>query len=258
MNTKIDKIQIIENLINNLNELPHRDEIKLDAFLKRTDMIIRNVFGDSSKYSKDLNVIGFRPIYGNLYDECWISGTKTLLNLLNTIKEEIELFDESIKGDDIPKNDAKLSNEIFVVHGHNEEMKQNVARVLENLNLIPIILHEKPNEGKAIIEKLIHNSNVSFAVVLLSPDDRGYAKNQPMDVKPRARQNVIFELGFFIGKLGRKNVCVLYQKETNFEKHSDFDGVVLTPYDSSDTWKSELIRELKNCGYDIDANKLFK
>ena len=258
MNTKIDEIQIIKNLVDDLNKLPHLDEIKLDAFLKRTDMIIRNVFGDSSTHYKDLNEIKFKPIYGNLYDDCWISGTSTMLNLLNTMIEEIELFDNSIKGAGVPKKDDKVSNEIFVVHGHNEEMKQNVARVLENLDLIPVILHEKPNEGKTIIEKIIHNSSVSFAVVLLSPDDMGYVKNQPMDVKPRARQNVIFELGFFIGKLGRKHVCVLYQKETNFEKHSDFDGVVLTPYDTSDTWKNELIRELKNCGYDIDANKLFK
>ncbi len=259
MNTKIDKIQIIKNLIVDLDELPHRDRIKLDAFLRRADMIIKNVFGDSSKYRKDLNEIGFIPIYGDLFDECWTSGKSSMLNLLKTMIEDIELFDDSIKGAGVPKKDDKLSNEIFVVHGHNEEMKQNVARVLKILDLVPIILHEKPNEGKTIIEKFIANSSVSFAVVLLSPDDMGYAKDQqPIDAKPRARQNVIFELGFFIGKLGRKNVCVLYQKKKDFEKHSDFEGVLLTPYDTSDKWKLELIKELKNCGYDIDANKLLK
>jgi len=257
MNTKIDKIQIIKNLINDLNELPHRDRIKLDAFLRRADMIIRNVFGDSSKYLKDFNEIGFFPIYGDLFDECWTSGKSSMLNLLKTMIEDIELFDNSIKGGGVPKINAKLSNQIFVVHGHNEAMKQDVARVLEKLDIDPIILHEKPNEGRTIIEKFTDYSSVSFAVVLLSPDDMGYAKDQqPIDAKPRARQNVIFELGFFIGKLGRKNIYVLYQEETDFEMPSDYKGVLYTPYDTSGTWKFELIKELKNCGYDIDANKL--
>ena len=258
MNAQINKIQIIRNLIDNLNELPHRDSNRLDAFLKRADMIIRKVFGDSSKYLKDLNEIGFFPVYADNYDECWISGKSSMLNLLNTMAEDLDLSGDLMKTGEVSKVGGKLSNKIFVVHGHNEAMKQDVARTLEKLDLDPIILHEKPNEGKTIIEKFIDNSSVSFAVVLLSPDDMGYPKDQTKDAKPRARQNVIFELGFFIGKLGRKNVCVLYQKEKDFEIHSDFKGVLLTPYDTSDTWKNELIQELKNCGHNIDANKLFK
>lgn len=258
MNKIIDKIQIVKKLINDLNELPHRDEIKLDAFLIRADMIIRKVFGDSSKYLKDLNEIGFFPVYGDLFDECWTSGKSRMLNLLKTMIEYLELFDDSIKDVGVPKIDIELSNQIFVVHGHNEAMKQDVARVLEKLDLDPIILHEKPNEGRTIIEKFIDHSIVSFAVVLLSPDDMGYAKDQPIDVKPRARQNVIFELGYFIGKLGRKNVSVLYQEEKDFEMPSDHEGVLFTLYDTSDKWKFELLKELKNCGYNIDANKLLK
>ena len=72
----------------------------------------------------------------------------------------------------------------------------------------------------------------------------------------RARQNVIFELGFFIGKLGRNRVLVLYQEEENFEMPSDYSGVLYTPYDSSGRWQFDLIKELKACGYDVDANKL--
>ena len=74
--------------------------------------------------------------------------------------------------------------------------------------------------------------------------------------KTRARQNVIFELGLFIGKLGRRNVSVLYQEDKDFEMPSDYKGVLYTPYDTSGRWKFELVKELKNCGYDVDANKL--
>ena len=172
--------------------------------------------------------------------------------------EDLDLHDGSMKIGEVSKVGVKLSNQIFVVHGHNEAMKQDVARTLAKLDLDPIILNEKPNEGKTVMEKLTDHSGVSFAVVLLSPDDMGYPKDKTEDAKPRARQNVIFELGYFIGKLGRENVCVLYQKEKDFEKHSDFEGVLLTLYGTSDTWKNELIKELKNCGHNIDANKLFE
>lgn len=256
MNTKNDKIQIIKSLVNNLNELPHRDKNRLDAFLRRVDMIIRKVFGDSSKYLKDFNEIGFFPIYGDMYDECWTEGKDSMFNLLNTMIEDLELVDDSIKVGGVPKIDAILSNQIFVVHGHNEAMKQDAARILEKLDLDPIILHEKPNESRTIIEKITDYANVSFAVVLLSPDDIGYAKDQPNEAKTRARQNVIFELGFFVGKLGRKNVSVLYQEEKDFEMLSDYKGVLYTPYDTLGKWKFDLIRELKNCGYNVDANKL--
>ncbi|WP_052735114.1 TIR domain-containing protein [Methanosarcina mazei] len=106
------------------------------------------------------------------------------------------------------------SNQIFVVHGHDEEMKQAVARTLEKLDLKPIILHEQVNLGKTIIEKFESCSeNVSFAIVLLSPDDIGYNKDQsPGSAMFRARQNVILELGYFMGKLGRKNVFVFIEK----------------------------------------------
>jgi len=118
-------------------------------------------------------------------------------------------------------------------------------------------LHEKLSEGRTIIEKFTNYSDVSFAVVLLSPDDMAYPKDQtPENAKPRARQNVIFELGFFIGKLGRNRVLVLYQEEKNFEMPSDYSGVSYTPYDNSGRWKFNLVKELKVCGYNVDANKL--
>ena len=258
MNAKTNFIQIIKSLIDDLNELPHRDSNRLDAFLKRADMIIRKVFGDSSKYLKDLNEIGFSPVCGGLFDECWTSGKSSMLNLLNTMVEDLDLSGDLMKTGEASKVGGKLSNQIFVVHGHNEAMKHDVARTLEKLELNPIILDEKPNAGRTIIEKFTEYSNVSFAVVLFSPDDVGYAKGHQTDAKTRARQNVILELGFFIGKLGREKIFVLYQdqEEQDFEMPSDYSGVLYTPYNMSGRWNLKLVDELKNCGYDVDANKL--
>lgn len=137
-------------------------------------------------------------------------------------------------------------------------MKETVARVLKNVGLEPIILHEQDNIGKTIIEKFESCSqNVSFAVVLLSPDDFGYKKDQlPESAIPRARQNVILELGYFMGKLGRKNVVALNKGGINFEVPSDILGIVYIPFDPYNGWKLALAKEIKAAGYDIDFGKL--
>jgi len=257
----MNDIGLIQSLIEKIRELPHRDEKKLDALRKRAEMIIRKVFGDSSKYLKDLGSINFFPKWSldkNSYNECWRSGKTEMLNLFNTMREELELFGMRPKDDKLQKADIKISNRIFVVHGHDEAMKQAVARTLEKIELEPIILHEKPSEGlRTIIEKFTKYSDVDFAVVLLSPDDMAYPKDRsPKDAKPRARQNAVFELGFFIGKLGEKRVLMLLQEEENFEMPSDCSGVIYIPYDNLGRWRSDLIKELRACGYDVDANKL--
>jgi predicted nucleotide-binding protein len=148
------------------------------------------------------------------------------------------------------------SNRIFVVHGHDDGMKETVAGVLKALGLIPVILHKHPNEGKTIIEKFTEYSDVGYAVALLSPDDSAFPKGQsPKLARPRARQNVIFEMGYFIGKLGRENVAALHRVEPNFEMPSDYSGVLFIPYDSGG-WKLALVDELKARGYKISADDL--
>jgi predicted nucleotide-binding protein len=145
---------------------------------------------------------------------------------------------------------------VFIVHGHDEEMKQHVARVINMLGLSPIILHEQPNSGKTIIEKFEKNADVLFAVVLLSPDDMGFAASgNPEMAKPRARQNVVLELGYFVGKLGRSRVIAL-KRGDGMELPSDISGVAYTCYDPAGHWKFELVRELKTAGYTVDANKI--
>jgi predicted nucleotide-binding protein len=141
---------------------------------------------------------------------------------------------------------------IFVVHGRDEAAKEAVARFLHKLKLKPIILHEEPNRGHTIIEKFEANAAVEFAVVLLTPDDEGNPKGLAEERRPRARQNVILELGYFIGRIGRPNVCALYK--SGVELPSDFDGVAYVAMDDSHGWKLLLARELKTAGIVLDLN----
>ncbi len=143
---------------------------------------------------------------------------------------------------------------VFVVHGHDEEAKLAVARFIKNLDLEPIILSEMPGGGRAIIEQIEKHSDVSFAVVILTPDDIGSPRKQPKKRCHRARQNVIFELGYFVGRLGRDRVRSLYKK--GVEVPSDYHGVLYIPMDAAGAWKMQLAKELKAAGFDIDLNKV--
>lgn len=144
-------------------------------------------------------------------------------------------------------------NKVFVIHGHDEATREAVARFLESLKLNPIILHEQSNIGGTIIEKFEQHAEVGFVVALLTPDDLGAHKGEESTLNPRARQNVIFELGYFIGKFSRNRVCAMLKGDV--EKPSDYDGVLYIPLDDSGGWKLKLIKELQSAGLDIDANK---
>lgn len=129
-------------------------------------------------------------------------------------------------------------------------MKETVARFLSKLELEPVILHEQPNRGRTIIEKFEDHSDVSFAIVLFTPDDVGFPANKSGDAKPRARQNVVLELGFFMAALGRDRVCVLYKSDV--EVPSDYAGVLYQPLDDSGAWRLHIAREIKAAGIEVD------
>lgn len=147
-----------------------------------------------------------------------------------------------------------FSRKIFIVHGHDDGARETVARFLERVGLETVILHEQANQGRTIIEKVVANSDVGFAVVLLTPDDEGCVKGGTPE--PRARQNVLLELGYFIGRLGRDKVCAL--KRGTLEIPSDFAGVVWETMDSNGGWKQALARELEAAGHVIDWNKVMR
>lgn len=146
-------------------------------------------------------------------------------------------------------------NRVFIVHGHDEAPRESVARFIVDIGLEAVILHEQANRGMTVIEKLVVNGNVGYAVVLLTPDDFGRSNSEDED-KPRARQNVILELGYFLGRLGRERVLALLKGDV--EIPSDYMGVVYAPYDDGGGWRQRLARELKSSGYEIDWNRVMK
>lgn len=150
------------------------------------------------------------------------------------------------------KNINQEKNKVFIVHGHDNETKQEVARFIESIGLETIILHEQASRSMTIIEKIEHYSDeANFAVVLYTPCDKGRgATENTVPARDRARQNVVFEHGYLMAKIGRGNVCALVKGE--IETPSDISGVVYTPLDANGGWKIELIKELKACGYKVE------
>lgn len=147
------------------------------------------------------------------------------------------------------------TQEVFVIHGHDEGMKHSVARFLAVLGLEPIVLQEQPNCGSAtIIEKLESKAELDFAVVLLSPDDHGHRVGFAKERRFRARQNCILELGFFAARLGRRRIVVM--KKGDLELPSDCYGLVYTDFDDAGAWKMRLAKELKVAGFQIDGERL--
>ncbi len=231
-------------------------------YLKRDNLINENV----EKYNTQIKKEG--PYnFGNYFGE---SESQKILNEMNSqLNQEVFSIIELCSIVDAnstrkqtnkiqsEKNDEKLTiNEnVFIVHGHNNELKQVVARTLIQLKFNPIILHENADCGNTIIEKFEeHASKASYAIILLSDDDLGKAK-QEVELKLRARQNVIMELGYFLGKLGRNKVFVLKQGEV--EVPSDIIGVVYNNYDGEEGgWRNKLVKNMKAVGFDVDANNL--
>lgn len=155
----------------------------------------------------------------------------------------------------VPAATAERSRDVFVVHGHDGEAREAVARFIEKLDLNPIILNEQANRGGTVIEKFERHGGVAgFAVVLLTPDDVGAKEGE--DLQPRPRQNVVLELGFFIGRLGRPSVCAL-ATSNDMELPSDMGGIVRETFNPTNpSWKMALARELQAAGYVIDWNKV--
>jgi len=181
-------------------------------------------------------------------------------NILGVLKAGLAIAERQEKSEmqTIPQlkkqeKKSKKLNSVFIVHGHDKTLLEQTARFLEKLDIEPIILFEKPGKGQTIIEKLEEHCDVSFSLVLLTPDDVGKAASEK-DLHPRARQNVVLELGYFLGYLGRHNVAVLYDESV--ELPSDYRGVDYIKIDPSGAWKLKLAKELKEAGLDIDMNKV--
>lgn len=145
-------------------------------------------------------------------------------------------------------------SKVFIVHGHDDAAKSEAARFVESLGFKAIILHEQASLGDTIIEKIEKNSNVGFAIVLYTPCDWGASQEKKDHLNLRARQNVVFEHGYLMAKIGRKNVCPLVKGD--LETPTDISGIVYTPMDEGGGWKLAVADEMEACGYKVDRSKI--
>ena len=180
------------------------------------------------------------------------SGIEPCLAELTTNEDRPE--GQAVSEPQISKTEATMNDEIFIVHGRDIGTKDTVARFIGELGLKPIVLQELPNGGRTIIEKFEDYAQTRFAIAIFTPDDQGSLVVESSNPKPRTRQNVIFEFGYFIGKLGRDRACALIKGEV--EIPSDYSGVLYITLDDADGWKLKLIQELQYAGYEVDANVL--
>jgi predicted nucleotide-binding protein len=175
----------------------------------------------------------------------------------HSLKESLE-FGDAESPPEVKPRPAVRNNDIFIVHGRDDTAKTEVARVIERAGLKAVILHEQPNRGATIIEKFEkHGAAVGFAVVVVTPDDVGgplaakpddFGEPSSANLRHRARQNVIGEMFWFAGRLGRENVCVLV-KGDDIEMPSDVAGIGYTPMDTNGAWKPKLLGELDAAGH---------
>lgn len=182
------------------------------------------------------------------------NAVRVLTGAIADLQEELDELPEASLSPTVRVDAVDSSRrKVFIVHGHDEAAREKVARFLDRVGIEVVILHEQANRDRTIIEKIEANSDVAFAVVLLTADDEG-RKTGEARLRPRVRQNVLLELGYFIGLLGRDKVCALMSGEPDVP--TDFAGVVWTPIDSSDGWQMTLCRELKAADIAVDVSKL--
>lgn len=182
------------------------------------------------------------------------SSYKEMMGHLRALSADADFFvANSIQPPDRSER-VVMSNEVFIVHGHDDAAKLDMARTLEKAGFEAIILHEQPDAGRTIIEKFEDYAGVGFAVILYTECDIGRAKEDSVDSERyRARQNVVFEHGFFIGKLGRDHVCAFVKGDV--ETPGDLSGVLYVPMDKEGAWKMSLASNMKAVGLPVDMNK---
>lgn len=269
MFSKEKAIEKIESLIDRIDELQRieRGSAQFKKWIRDTQVALEHIFGKESRHITDFNRIRYslgafsNSTPNHKFQQRYIEGLENAKHVLVSMIEEIqEYWEESGEADALPQDESTASiplqlesNKVFIIHGHDAGTKETVARFIAQLGLEPVILHEQANQGRTIIEKFEDHSDVGYAIALITPDDTGASIKEPENVRQRARQNVIFEFGYFLGKLGRKNVAGLVKGD--IEAPSDYSGVLYIPIDESGAWRFLLIKELKSVGYEVDANK---
>lgn len=235
----------------NFFDSPEAEEERLDLCKRYGELedLIKEAHGGTPSIS----IYGQRlDVFANAYSGSdGLVVTKTIPYALQAISKTIGYFNpkkqlnnELLK----PKNTVATSStkDVFIIHGHDSTLEQEVVKYIFDLGLNPIVLHEQPNKGRTVIEKFESHATMSgYAIALFTGDDLGGKDKDTL--KPRARQNVVFEFGFFMGHLGRAKTAILYGSDV--EKPSDWEGIVYISLEED--WKNKLLIELKSADMDI-------
>ena len=225
------------------------------AWKTKTERFLIGKFGkDSYEYQTFSQTSSTLLVYTFKESECEYikacqNGLRTTQAIFQTYLDEMDDEDDNPTAVDRITQPKEYSR-VFIVHGHDEALKESVARIIEKQGIDAIILSEKANVGRTIIEKVEDYSDVGGAICLFTADDVGTEKTDP-SMLPRARQNVVFEAGFFMGRLGRDRVVLI--ADGDLEMPSDLSGVV---YTNRGNWQFDLLKELGAMGYTVDLNKL--
>lgn len=221
---------------------------EVQAWYSKTERWLVKYYGDPSQEINSFRKINFQSMLIDVRQDILAckSGLKQAHAILLTYFEDFE-DDTEITN----VNNSVDFSRVFIVHGHDGELKESIARMIEKQGIVPIILSEQANQGRTVIEKFEDYTDVGGAICLFTADDLGRAKESENDTC-RARQNVVFEAGYFMGKLGRDHVIMLADK--GVEIPSDLAGVV---YTDTNNWQVDMLKELKAIGYNVDLNKLF-
>lgn len=240
-----------KSILNRQIEKLKSPDFHFRTWVLETSNLFDKIFTDSETRKTQLNNLLNQPgagLVGLNLEKLIIDWSKLLEGYIFEL--EIDKTQESLNQ---MNNETQLDkSKIFIVHGHDDEVKEKVARFITKIGFEPIILHEQASGNKTIIEKIEAYSNVGFALVLYTPCDKGSMNKNSVDLRSRARQNVVFEHGYFIGKLGRNKVCALVKSD--IEIPNDISGIVYIPIDSGDSWKFSLAKEMKEASYDVDMN----
>lgn len=245
--------QVTEEIDALLSKNVKQSDSDFQAWHNKAIRILNKLFGDESYEVKDFKKTPFTLMayYSGTPESSFVNKCKK--DLLTTKSIFISYLDElNEEGvENIEPTSIDFSN-VFIVHGHDGELKNEVALLLEKQKIKGIVLSEQVNAGQTIIEKFEKNSDqCRAAIILMTADDEGKSLHES-DYQKRARQNVVFEAGYFMGKLGRNKVIIIV--EAGIEIPSDLQGVV---YTDKANWKFQVLAELKNIGYTVDANLLF-
>jgi predicted nucleotide-binding protein len=223
-----------------------------DVWRQTTEVVLRNVLGDANPLYDSFTKVHYSPLIwtDSTPQDAWTraqaSGVRQAIAILKAAKAEVEI----VGG--LPESAAMpAGKQVFIIHGHDDRRKYEVSRFVTKVTKNdPVILHEQANEGRTILEKFeAYAADAGYAIAIATGDDVGRSRSADED-QLRPRQNVVLELGFFYGALGRSRTALLY--EDRVELPSDLDGIARIHLDDSGGWQVLLTRELDKAGIGVD------